>query len=282
MKIPAGFDDYLNQNPVVNGTIPPSSMKMQPLPPDGQVLQLEPGSADPLDYAIPSNSHKAARYFQQLRRAPGEIRRFVFERIALDLDGNADLRHVSTQYRQALDLIDLSEYFLEDLVVYYYDPRQHRGYVETALVRHPNLWSARQVINRGFADIHGSTVRGNPDTFAAALTRKPHQTMTRVGAISFCHAPILKRLPEFPNAERFFDPENPSLFMRFERQTLTTFPLLRRFLFTIRTYFVDCTAPEYRENFAQAIESANPEAVYNSTYWRADQKTIPQWLRSLD
>lgn len=62
---------------------------------------------------------------------------------------------------------------------------------------------------------------------------------------------------------RSFDPENPSLYVRVERQTLTGFPEANAVLFTIRTYFEEVSSLEYahRRTLFSALNSMSPEAL---------------------
>ncbi|WPP51596.1 heme-dependent oxidative N-demethylase family protein [Catalinimonas niigatensis] len=62
---------------------------------------------------------------------------------------------------------------------------------------------------------------------------------------------------------RRFDPENPSLYVRVERQTLTGFPEANAVLFTIRTYFEQVSDLEYvhRNALFSALNSMSPETL---------------------
>ncbi len=61
---------------------------------------------------------------------------------------------------------------------------------------------------------------------------------------------------------RAFDPLDPQLYLRIERQVMWGLPELEIFLFTIRTYFTDCTTltPQQREQLRSALASMPMQA----------------------
>jgi hypothetical protein len=83
---------------------------------------------------------------------------------------------------------------------------------------------------------------------------------------------------------RSFDPKNPKLYARVERQALWGYPTLNRALFTIRTYFQDMdklkiTHPDAVKGLIEAIESMSPQSlVYKGLV--ADKENILHWLRN--
>jgi len=64
---------------------------------------------------------------------------------------------------------------------------------------------------------------------------------------------------------RHFDPTDPQLYLRVERQLIHGFPAIDTFLFTIRTYFYDVArlkqSPARRQALQSALQSMSPETL---------------------
>ena len=78
-----------------------------------------------------------------------------------------------------------------------------------------------------------------------------------------------------------FDPQNPSLFLRVERQILWPFPEQQAALFTIRTYLTDCQQirndKEKKEQLVSALKSMTKEQLKYKCL-NKNRKPIIQWL----
>lgn len=147
---------------------------------------------------------------------------------------------------------------------------------------HANGWSARWAIGKSFGEIHdgvrksnGSHVIKTPGKMVKHLVnmKKP---IERVGAINFKTDSLLDRHPSHPK-ERYrpFNIENPKLYMRFERQTVIPVPEMNSFVFTIKTYFVDCK--EEPELVLNAIENSDKD-VYSRHFLSEHRNSILNWL----
>jgi hypothetical protein len=82
---------------------------------------------------------------------------------------------------------------------------------------------------------------------------------------------------------RSFDPNDPKLFVRVERQVLWGFPKLNRALFSIRTYFQDVeelkkTNPEAVSGLKDAIMSMSPQSLQYKGLTH-DRDAIVTWLQ---
>jgi hypothetical protein len=82
---------------------------------------------------------------------------------------------------------------------------------------------------------------------------------------------------------REFDPQNPELYLRIERQTITSFPFAGGALFTIRTYLLNCAteiSPTERTALVSAIESMTPESLAYKGLERTREEIV-RWLASV-
>jgi hypothetical protein len=136
----------------------------------------------------------------------------------------------------------------------------------------PNHWAAGEKVGRAFAQVHAPVAGMGPlnqrsgDLVKAMIERGPYlrfawglATDTR---LNHHPEPPLNTLPENWQG-RYFDPRNPRLFVRLERQVLWGFPREEAALFAIRTYFRDCArlSPQERAQLRLALLSMTPETL---------------------
>jgi hypothetical protein len=155
---------------------------------------------------------------------------------------------------------------------------------------YPNHWSAEEKIGKDFAAIH-TPVAGmekiNRRADAIVNTMINYKPMVRF-AWGLSTDTRLNHHPEPPPSllvnhwqGRRFNPENPQLYLRIERQVIWGLPENEAALFTIRTYFRDCALLKkdslLRVKLCAAIESMSPESlIYKGL---ADSKAdILHWL----
>lgn len=155
---------------------------------------------------------------------------------------------------------------------------------------YPNHWSAEEKIGKDFAAIH-TPVAGmekiNRRADAIVDTMMNRKPMVRF-AWGLSTDMRLNHHPEPPPGllvnqwqGRSFDPQNPKLYLRIERQVIWGLPEYQAALFTIRTYFRDCNWLKQdsllRVKLCDAIESMSPESlIYKGL---ADSKaSILHWL----
>jgi hypothetical protein len=136
----------------------------------------------------------------------------------------------------------------------------------------PNYWSAEQKIGKPFAEIHAPVAgmeQMNLRSAAIVNTMISHKAWVRFAwglttDTRLNHHPIPP--PNISQADwqgRWFDPLNPRLYLRIERQVIWGLPDLDAALFTIRTYFRDCQSldGEMREKLGAAIASMKPQSL---------------------
>ena len=215
------------------------------------------------------------------------------ERLRFDADGH--LANDSAQpergpaYASALDALACQ--LQEDLAVVC------RGDGENWLAAlhlcFPGYWAAETKIGKDFAAVHGPvpgmerTNRSASEIVDAMIDRGPYvrfvwglSTDSRLN-----HHP---RPPDCLPADqraawqgRRFDPDDPRLFLRVERQVIWGFPQYHAALFTIRTYLTDVAAMRrdrcQRDKLCAALRSMSVEALQYKKL--ADREAIISWLK---
>jgi hypothetical protein len=139
---------------------------------------------------------------------------------------------------------------------------------------YPNHWSAEEKIGRDFATIHAPVAgieKINQRSGAIVNTMIERKPMVRF-AWGLSTDTRLNHHPEPPPnvpdnhwLGRHFELNNPRLFLRIERQVIWGIPEYDAALFTIRTYFRDCSVLKkdsvLRSQLSGAIESMTPESL---------------------
>ncbi|KAM3097613.1 heme-dependent oxidative N-demethylase family protein [Phormidesmis sp. 146-12] len=154
----------------------------------------------------------------------------------------------------------------------------------------PNYWSAEQKIGKTFAEIHSPVAgmeRMNVRSAAIVNTMISHDPWVRFAwglttDTRLNHHPIPP--PNISQAVwqgRQFDPTDPKLYLRIERQVIWGLPDLETALFTIRTYFWDCQSlnGEMREKLRAAIASMSPQSLEYKGLSNS-QQAILTWLKN--
>lgn len=197
------------------------------------------------------------------------------------LDQKTDL---SVPYVDAFDAVAMQ--VPEDLILHSADAAG--DFSSIVHLFHPNGWSAESSIGRSFSNLHEGVPRmnkvvPNATQMVQNLTRAP-QVMERIAAISFRTDTILNRHPELPDAQRHraFDRiDNPNLFLRLERQTVTGLPSISSFLFTIKTYFIDCNQKgrdERKHQCIRAVFEENDPNAFSHKFINKNRDQILAWL----
>lgn len=154
----------------------------------------------------------------------------------------------------------------------------------------PNHWAAEEKIGKDFAVIHAPVAgmeKINRRADAIVNTMIARKPMVRF-AWGLSTDTRLNHHPEAPPGVsvsdwqgRKFDPHHPRLYLRIERQVIWGLPEYETALFTIRTYFRDCTLIKQdsvlQSKLYAALESMTPDSlVYKGL---AESKTsILAWL----
>jgi len=157
----------------------------------------------------------------------------------------------------------------------------------------PNHWAAQDKVGQTFAAVHAPVAHIEKITpwamniLDGILKKGPYVRFAwGVGTDNrLNHHPEVA--PDVIDKEwhgRSFDPAEPRLYARVERQALWGFQDLHRALFTIRTYFHDMselkkTRPEAVSGLIEAILGMSPESLqYKGLTHHRDQ--VVAWLRS--
>ncbi|MCX7594913.1 MAG: DUF3445 domain-containing protein, partial [Fischerella sp.] len=139
---------------------------------------------------------------------------------------------------------------------------------------YPNHWSAEEKIGKDFATVHAPVAgmeKINRRASAIVNTMIVQKPMVRF-AWGLSTDTRLNHHPEPPAnvpvkqwLGRNFHREHPRLYLRIERQVIWGLPEYEAALFTIRTYFRDCSAikkdPQLRCKLSAAIRSMTPESL---------------------
>lgn len=147
---------------------------------------------------------------------------------------------------------------------------------------HANGWSARWAVGKSFGDIHDGVRRSdNKHVIKTPAKMVKHLVnmkgpIERVGAINFKTDSFLDRHPSHPEDRHSpFNLSDPQLFMRFERQTVTPLPEANSFIFTIKTYMVDCK--KEKEIVLNALLNSDKDA-YSRHFINKHKEEIIKWL----
>jgi len=158
----------------------------------------------------------------------------------------------------------------------------------------PNFWSASDKIGKNFSEIHQEVagiekIIKNSKAIIHAMIHKGPYVRFAWGISSdneLNHHPdnqgaILKNNIKTENG-RIFNPKNPSLFLRVERQTINGLPEIKCAIFTIRTYIYNIKELNKIEiqSIINAINSmTNTQLKYKGL--KTTKSAIIKWLSSL-
>lgn len=294
--------------------------KKQTNPVKNKIFQIDEDSFwDYYESKLRARTERLGKYYQHMGLHNGSVIRFIVEKLAeeypsffsiseqlssdtnivtlyckitnetLSFDELNDYKLVS--HTSTLDYVDafdaLAMQVPEDLVIHYADSeKDYAGYIHLC---HANGWDAEWAIGKDFGYIHKDVPRfnemvKNPLKLVQGIIRSGRAT-ERVGAISFRSNTELNRHPadEVEGTDKF-NPEDPRLYMRLERQTITPFPKMFGdtgcFLFTIKTYFIDCNhpEPEKRDKIVEAFQK-DTSKVYSSRFFDRHKEDVVKWLK---
>lgn len=196
----------------------------------------------------------------------------------LYIDADWRLQQVKTQHKQvfppyASTLDAIAAQLQEDITVIC-RCSDGSNWLSAVHLCYPNHWSAEEKIGKDFVKIHAPVAgmdKINRRASAIVNTMIVREPMVRF-AWGLSTDTRLNHHPEPPPSipihqwlGRNFDPNNPLLFLRIERQVIWGLPEYDAALFTIRTYFRDCAVikkdPKLRLQLISAIESMTPESL---------------------
>lgn len=199
------------------------------------------------------------------------------ERIKLGFDW--ELKNTDV-YTDSFDAVAMQ--VPEDIVIHKYDKEQNKDYVATVHLSHANGWTADWAIGKDFRYIHADVpniekIIPKPERLVQNII-KSKKKVERVGAISFRTDTQLNRHPDSsPPTE--FNKDDPKLFIRVERQVVIPYPLHNTFLFTIKTYFIDCNNKdeEKKDRIIKAFKG-DTSKVYSNWFFEKYKKEVLEWL----
>ncbi len=200
-------------------------------------------------------------------------------------------KQVEPDYMSALDA--LASQVPEDLAVVSASSEENH-WISAIHLCAPNYWAAEDKIGKSFAAAHTPVVGMEPtnraqDHMVDAMIHKGPYVRFTWGLVTdnrLNHHPVVP-----PNTDaalwtgRQFNPEQPELYLRVERQVSWGFPEIGAALFTIRTYLTDCntikTDSAKRDLLVASIQSMTEEQLAYKGL-RNDQNDILRWLTSAD
>ncbi|HYF49881.1 MAG TPA: DUF3445 domain-containing protein [Planctomycetota bacterium] len=190
---------------------------------------------------------------------------------------------VEPPYRDALDAF--ATLLQEDIAIWRRDPETNEEWLAALHLCFPNHWAAEDKVGKPFNDVHAPVAgfqrlaRAAPSIVEGMVFKGPFVRF----AWGLATDRELNHHPANEFKGRLFDPQKPELFLRIERQTITSFPFAGGALFTIRTYFLDCAkdlSAQERAALVSAIGSMTPESLAYKGL-AATKEAILKWLRGL-
>jgi hypothetical protein len=154
----------------------------------------------------------------------------------------------------------------------------------------PNHWAAEDKIGQSFLDSHApvpgmAKINQHADRLLTNLLHRGPFVRFAWGLATddrLNHHPVT---PDYVNTEqwqgRCFNPTNPVLFLRVERQVIQGFPAINTLLFTIRTYFYDVAILKRASEKRQALQSALQSMSAATLHYKGltqNQPFILDWL----
>ncbi|MEQ9437545.1 MAG: DUF3445 domain-containing protein [Cyclobacteriaceae bacterium] len=281
-------------------------------PADQYIFQLDEAYPDFIANKAACRREGMQKYYVQARERPDTLRaitRFIAQRLAEDypehcaLQKTGDVYELTNRLRglrirwdndgQLLNnkvyasLWDaLADQVPEDLALW--QTVGEEDYLSTIHLCAPNHWAPADKVGKPFSLVHQpvaemETLRRRYLPMLRSLL-KPN-TWVRF-AWGLGTDTRLNHHPQAPSglapeawSGRSFEPADPQLFVRIERQTLTGFPEVGAVLFTIRTYFEDVQQLSFteRQALAQAVETMSEATLrYKGLFEQREQ--ILAWL----
>jgi hypothetical protein len=182
------------------------------------------------------------------------------------------------EYRDEFD--QLVSHLSEDVSLW--KKENNREWLASIHLCAPNHWAAEDKIGKSFIDSHLPVPKIAPiaqialKLFEQSVERGPQERM----AWGVATDTILNHHPLAPFKGRSFNPNDPELYARVERQTI--FPVTKDLLvFTIRTYFIDMAKLERsdRDQIVSCLHSMD-EDVLRYKGLMHDREHQIKWLES--
>lgn len=193
----------------------------------------------------------------------------------------------NTPYHSLLDALAFQ--IQEDIAIWQWDGKQDQmSFIHLCA---PNHWAPADKIGKPFSIVHLPVVgmekmRERYQPMLQSLIKGGKYVRFAWGLSTD------KRLNHHPEAPpgwekeawkgRHFDPENPSLFVRTERQTLSGFPEANAVLFTIRTYFEEVSQLNIVQ--LQKLQEALLSMSQDTLMYKGlenDYKNVQQYLQQI-
>ncbi len=231
--------------------------------------------------------HLEHEYPELIRR---ETDRVVFlhtgDTLLLDAQGEAHQAIAAAPEIQALGpqgsdpLVILALQIQEDFSLWTYD--DSGDWMAYASICYPNHWAPEDKIGKNFFQVHEPVAEAGP--MLRSSTQLVQGMVHRGPFVRFAWGVAtdtrLNHHPLEPQG-RHFDPQNPQLWVRAERQTLHGFPDERLSFFTIRTYFEDVAAFKHEARLRDALRAALESMTPASRVYKGLDRTLGDVLRWL-
>jgi hypothetical protein len=241
-----------------------------------------------IQYLVDTLTREYPQYFQLL------IRKKIVARLNCTLTGDTLVFDINNKWSLVaglstgnyIDAFDaLAMQVPEDLIIHTYNPTLDLDYTSYIHLCSANGWSAEWAINQDFGYIHKDVpniakIMPKPTKLVQAVI-KSNRLSERIGAISFRTSTVLNRHTENPQPDKF-NIESENLFARFERQVIKPFPKANCFLFTIKTYFIDCNNndPDKYQELYNAFSNVDIENVYSQWFFNEHKEEVLEWMEN--
>lgn len=291
MKYSTRWDPY-GYFPLKNGNVPASSVKMEKFTSlpywERKVFQMDGNYYEYIkNKRISRTYHGISRFYRKEREDISEIIEFMCQTLSFEWPDYFNLTshrsynilecfasdrllwfdkdwNLANQpfYLDAFDAIAMQ--VPEDLVVCKVN-EDGEDFVSHAHLTSASGWTADWAVGKSFKEIHedvlkndGSPVIKRPKKVVEGII-KSGTSFQRVGAISFRSGIQLNLHPDYAKKNEWTFDEFQDVYLRVERQTVTSFKKSNMFLFTIKSYFSDCLDPKNINSFRRAIENLHED-----------------------
>ena len=308
--------DVLDYFPLQKGKFPPSSAimtKMSAVPPEHKdIFQIDKYYSWFMDNKDNSRLQDLSRYYQTrpgVDRSP--IIRHMIERLCAEnphmFKWDEELRQLWCSYRfeflkfdDSLNLVESGDLFgnkakyvdaldalamqvPEDIIVCTMGD-DGKDFVSSAHLMAPAGWSPMWAIGKSFAEIHedvrksdGKPVIKNPSAMVNGIIRMG-TPIQRVGAISFRSDRVLNLHPDHFVKNKWTWDDEQEVYLRFERQTVTPFPEINSFLFTVKGYWNNLLHPKRIGLAIEALENIHKN-VYHRDFLKKEGDNLLAFLK---
>ncbi len=236
-------------------------------------------------YLISTLCAEYPNQFSITKNTQGPVFKCELTKDSIVLSNNYELvKSENINYSDLLDAIMMQ--VQEDIAIL-----SEQDYLTCLHLMAPNFWSASEKIGQNFKSIHRDvagidTITKNSKAIIQTMIHKGPYVRFAWGITTdneLNHHPQNLRPPNsMLNDGRRFDPNNPSLYLRVERQTITGLPDIKSAIFTIRSYLYRIEELD-RTQIQCLINAINSMTESQLTYkgLNSSKLAIIRWLSEL-